>query len=72
MAFGDAEFPGLREDASRAVAYNRSARRLLQVDLIRKRRMDFIRDVWKVLKRNRARAARKRDLQRNMMLEFKK
>jgi len=62
MRFGDEEFPLLKKAASKAVRFNQKAHRIFQADLVRKCRMDRIREAWRALKRNRQCAARKKAL----------
>jgi len=60
MKFGEDEFPKLRHDAARSVHFNKRTHSIMQIDLIKRQRVNLVRDVWKVLKRNRTMGHRNR------------
>ena len=72
MRFGDEEFPALKKATRQAADFAQKSHRIFQVDLVRKCRMNLIRETWRALKRNRQLATRERQLQRGMLTNFRK
>lgn len=71
VKISDVEFPKVKKVSERACAEGMRVNKALHVEIVRKSRMRFVRDVWVVLKKNRQVQRRKDEVRRLMLKHFR-
>ena len=71
VRISDVEFPKVKKVSDRACAEGTRVNKALHVEIVKKMRMRFVRDVWVVLKKNRSIQRRKVEVQQNMFKHFR-